>query len=117
MDADGCTPQLPARSHAPYLMAKISGATSRILRYEAAMTKHERQIPDNAAPILLREDNDGVATLTFNRPETRNTLSEAMLDVLGDSLATIAADRSIRAVVLAHRGPAFSAGHDLKELQ
>src|ERR1700719_4689530 len=47
---------------------------------------------------------------------TRNSLSEAMLEALGDALTAIAHDASVRAVVLAANGPAFSAGHDLKEL-
>jgi len=66
--------------------------------------------------ILLREDIGSVAVLTLNRPQTRNSLSEAMLEALGDSLTAIAHDASVRAVVLAANGPAFSAGHDLKEL-
>ena len=72
-----------------------------------------------AAPstlILLREDIAGVAVLTLNDPETRNSLSEAMLEALGDALTAIAHDKSVRVVVLAANGPAFSAGHNLKEL-
>jgi enoyl-CoA hydratase/carnithine racemase len=65
---------------------------------------------------LLHERADTVAILTLNRPESRNPLSEAMLAALGGALASIAADRTVRAVVLAANGPAFSAGHDLKEL-
>lgn len=68
------------------------------------------------AQILLREDADGIATLTLNRPEARNPLSEAMLAALSEVLAAIAADRSVRAVVLTAAGPVFSAGHDLKEM-
>jgi enoyl-CoA hydratase/carnithine racemase len=69
-----------------------------------------------ADPPLLREQADGIAILTLNRPEARNALSEAMLTALGGALAAIAADRDVRGVVLAANGPAFSAGHDLKEL-
>jgi enoyl-CoA hydratase/carnithine racemase len=65
--------------------------------------------------VLLREDIGGIAVLTLNRPQTRNSLSEAMLRALGDALTAIGADRSVRAVVLTANGPAFSAGHDLKE--
>jgi enoyl-CoA hydratase/carnithine racemase len=68
------------------------------------------------APALLRERRDGVALLTMNRPEQRNTLSEAMLASFAQTLGEIAADRAVRAVVLAAAGPAFCAGHDLKEL-
>ena len=77
------------------------------------MTVHARVEP---APVLLRLDADGVAVLTLNRPEARNALSEALIDALSTELERIAADRAVRAVVLAGRGPAFSAGHDLKEL-
>jgi enoyl-CoA hydratase/carnithine racemase len=68
------------------------------------------------ALILLREDHDGIAILTLNRPAARNSLSEALLQALGDALTAIAHDRNVRVVVLAATGPAFSAGHDLKEL-
>jgi len=70
----------------------------------------------SSALILLREDKNGIAVLTLNRPQARNSLSEAMLEALGDALTAIAHERSVRAVVIAANGPAFSAGHDLKEL-
>jgi enoyl-CoA hydratase/carnithine racemase len=66
--------------------------------------------------ILVREDEGGIAILTLNRPQARNSLSEALLEALGDALSAIAHDRTVRAVVIAANGPAFSAGHDLKEL-
>jgi enoyl-CoA hydratase/carnithine racemase len=66
--------------------------------------------------ILLREDKGSTAVLTLNRPHARNSLSEALLETLGDALTAIAHDRTVRVVVLAANGPAFSAGHDLKEL-
>lgn len=66
--------------------------------------------------VLLREDVDGIAVLTLNQPQSRNSLSEAMLEALGGALAAIAHDDNVRAVVIAANGPAFSAGHDLKEL-
>jgi enoyl-CoA hydratase/carnithine racemase len=69
-----------------------------------------------AEAILLRKDRESVAILTLNRPSARNALSEAMITSLSDALAAIAADARIRAVVLAAKGPAFCAGHDLKEL-
>jgi enoyl-CoA hydratase/carnithine racemase len=69
-----------------------------------------------AEPVLLRENDGPIALLTLNRPETRNTLSEAMLAALAAEFTAIAADGSVRAVVLAAKGPAFSGGHDLKEM-
>ena len=66
--------------------------------------------------ILLREDVGGVAVLTLNRPAARNALSEAMIEALGDAFTAIAHDKRVRVVVLAANGPAFCAGHDLKEL-
>src|ERR1044071_8284393 len=67
-------------------------------------------------PVLLREDSDGIAILTLNRPQARNSLSEALIAALTESLRDIAADKSVRVVVLAANGPAFSAGHDMKEM-
>ena len=67
-------------------------------------------------PVLLREDHDGTAILTLNRPQARNSLSEMLLEALSEALQAIAHDRSVRVVIIAANGPAFSAGHDLKEL-
>jgi enoyl-CoA hydratase/carnithine racemase len=67
-------------------------------------------------PVLLRERDGAIAVLVLNRPAARNSLSEALLIALSDALKDIAADTSVRAVVLAANGPAFCAGHDLKEL-
>jgi enoyl-CoA hydratase/carnithine racemase len=69
-----------------------------------------------AEQVLLRENVGPVAVLTLNRPGARNSLSEALLNALSSALTTIAADRTVRALVLAANGPAFCAGHDLKEL-
>jgi enoyl-CoA hydratase/carnithine racemase len=66
--------------------------------------------------VLLRETLDGVAVLTLNRPAARNSLSLEMLEAMIAAIAAIAADRSVRAVVITANGPAFCAGHDLKEL-
>jgi enoyl-CoA hydratase/carnithine racemase len=68
------------------------------------------------SPILLRESRGGIAIFTLNRPQARNSLSEATLDALSEALSTIARDRTARVVVLIAQGPTFSAGHDLKEL-
>ena len=73
-------------------------------------------LADPAAPPLRRASAQGIALLTLSRPLTRNALSEAMLAALAEALAAIAADTTIRAVVLAGEGPVFCAGHDLKEL-
>ncbi len=69
-----------------------------------------------AAPVLLRERDKSIAVLVLNRPAARNSLSEALLGELATALTEIAADKSVRAVVLAANGPGFCAGHDLKEL-
>ena len=67
-------------------------------------------------PILLREMAGSVAVLTLNRPNARNSLSDALIAELHAALDAIAEDGNVRAVVMAANGPAFSAGHDLKEL-
>jgi len=69
-----------------------------------------------ASPILLHEHSNGITLLTLNRPDLRNTLSEAMLSALGEAFVAIARDAKVRAVVIAANGPAYCAGHDLKEL-
>jgi enoyl-CoA hydratase/carnithine racemase len=70
----------------------------------------------NETPVLQRERAGDIAVLALNRPAARNSLSEALLAALSTALTEIAADKSVRAVVLAANGPAFCAGHDLKEL-
>ncbi|SHL92755.1 short chain enoyl-CoA hydratase [Bradyrhizobium lablabi] len=68
------------------------------------------------SPILLRETLGNIAVLTLNRPHARNSLSEELIAELHASLKEIHDDSSVRAVVIAANGPAFSAGHDMKEL-
>jgi enoyl-CoA hydratase/carnithine racemase len=67
--------------------------------------------------ILLRADADGIATLTLNRPAARNALSTGLMRALQAEIDAIAADRSVRVVVIAANGPAFCAGHDLREVR
>ncbi len=67
--------------------------------------------------VVLREDREGVATLTLNRPRQFNAMSEAVLAALQNEFDAIAADEAIRVVVLAANGRAFCAGHDLKEMR
>lgn len=70
------------------------------------------------APLLLREtDARGVCTLTLNRPQAFNSLSEAMLAALQAELDALAQDEVVRVVVIAAAGKAFCAGHDLKEMR
>ncbi|MGE0357225.1 MAG: enoyl-CoA hydratase [Burkholderiales bacterium] len=71
--------------------------------------------PDTAT--LLRHDHEGVATLTLNRPRQYNALSSSLLYELHAALDAIAADESVRVVVITGSGPAFCAGHDLKEMR
>jgi enoyl-CoA hydratase/carnithine racemase len=66
---------------------------------------------------VLRHDADGIATLTLDRPAQYNTLSRATIDALSAALAGLADDERVRVVVIAGTGPAFSTGHDLKEMR
>jgi enoyl-CoA hydratase/carnithine racemase len=69
-------------------------------------------------PLVLHEkDSRGVVTLTLNRPQAFNALSEGMLEALQAALDRVAADESARVVVIAAAGKAFCAGHDLKEMR
>ena len=69
------------------------------------------------APVLLRSDDDGIATLTLNRPAQYNALSEDLLVSLQDELDLIAQDETVRVVIIAAEGKAFCAGHDLKQMR
>lgn len=79
------------------------------------MTVAAKPTPEQS--ILLRDDAGGVATLTLNRPEARNALSEALLDALQSEIDAIATDESVHVVVIAANGPIFCAGHDMKEIR
>jgi enoyl-CoA hydratase/carnithine racemase len=67
--------------------------------------------------LVKTMDDRGVVTLTMNRPEAFNALSEAMLEALQRELDAIGADERARVVVLGGAGKAFCAGHDLKEMR
>jgi enoyl-CoA hydratase/carnithine racemase len=68
------------------------------------------------SPVLLRETVGSIAVLTLNRSAARNSLSEGLIAELHGALNQIHDDASVRAVVIAANGPAFSAGHDMKEM-
>jgi enoyl-CoA hydratase/carnithine racemase len=69
-----------------------------------------------AALVASERREPGILVLTLARPEARNSLSQAMLAELQSAIDGAAADPGVRCVVIAARGPAFCAGHDLREL-
>ena len=71
---------------------------------------------DNDAPVL-RTDADGIATLILNRPRSRNALSSGTMAALQAEIDSIAGDPSVRVVTIGANGPAFCAGHDMRELR
>jgi enoyl-CoA hydratase/carnithine racemase len=73
-------------------------------------------MPD-ANPLLLQDSSDGITTLTLNNPAARNALSVAMLTAVEDALAALAADDTVRVLILRGAGPGFCAGHDLREVR
>ena len=77
------------------------------------MTPH----PPDEALVTSRKDERGVVTLTLNRPQAFNALSEGLLEALQTALDRVAADEGARVVVIAGAGKAFCAGHDLKEMR
>ncbi|KYG19781.1 enoyl-CoA hydratase [Bradyrhizobium sp. AT1] len=80
------------------------------------MSAQAARAPSPQPPILLRETKGSIAVLTLNRPAARNSLSAAMIASLHAELNDIGSDKAVRGVVIAANGPAFSAGHDMKEL-
>ncbi|HVQ05165.1 MAG TPA: enoyl-CoA hydratase [Burkholderiaceae bacterium] len=72
---------------------------------------------NDAPPLLAERDARGVVSLTLNRPQSFNALSEAMLEALQAALDRVAVDEAARAVVIRATGKAFCAGHDLKEMR
>jgi enoyl-CoA hydratase/carnithine racemase len=72
---------------------------------------------NDEALVLHARDARGVVTLTLNRPNAFNALSEGLMEALQRELDRVAADETVRAVVIAAAGKAFCAGHDLKEMR
>jgi enoyl-CoA hydratase/carnithine racemase len=80
------------------------------------MTRQTARATTQQSPVLLRETLGSIAVLTLNRPAGRNSMSEGLIAELHAALRDIHDDARVRAVVIAANGPAFSAGHDMKEL-
>jgi enoyl-CoA hydratase/carnithine racemase len=80
------------------------------------MSVQAARVPSPQPAILLRETVGPIAVLTLNRPAARNSLSATLIASLHAELNEIRDDKSVRGVVIAANGPAFSAGHDMKEL-
>jgi enoyl-CoA hydratase/carnithine racemase len=74
-------------------------------------------VPKSDAPLLLREDREGICTLTMNRPEQMNLLTTQMLGALQSAFDAIRGEKKVRVVILAAAGKGFCAGHDLKEIR
>ena len=68
-------------------------------------------------PLLMRADQNHIATLTLNSPTNFNALSDEMLAALSGEIDRLSRDRNIRVVVLKGAGKAFCAGHDLRQMQ
>jgi enoyl-CoA hydratase/carnithine racemase len=68
-------------------------------------------------PFVLKTRAEGVVTLTLNRGDKFNPLSEEMMTAMQDELDAVASDTSVRVVVLAANGKAFCAGHDLRQMR
>ena len=79
------------------------------------LTQSEKKMTEEA--LVLRHDDEGVTTLTMNRPQARNALSQGMLRALRDAFIEVSTDEAVRVVILAGAGPGFCAGHDLKEIK
>ncbi|MEP3114083.1 enoyl-CoA hydratase [Nisaea sp.] len=69
------------------------------------------------ADLILREDRDGIARLTLNRPKAYNALSLGLMAALQNELEEIAASRTVKAVIIEGSGKGFCAGHDLREMR
>ena len=79
------------------------------------LIQSEKQMTEEA--LVLRHDDEGVTTLTMNRPQARNALSQGMLRAMLDAFIEVSTDETARVVILAGAGPGFCAGHDLKEIK
>ncbi len=85
-------------------------------RTPAAAAQAQAKAEGSEHALLLDRPQAGVAVLTLNRSESRNSLSLATIAALNIAFLELGKDRSVSAIVLAAAGPVFCAGHDLKEL-
>jgi enoyl-CoA hydratase/carnithine racemase len=74
-------------------------------------------VPQSEEPLVLREERDGVCTLTLNRPQQMNLLTSDMISALQKEFDALKSDSKARVVILAAQGKGFCAGHDLKEIR
>lgn len=77
---------------------------------------HEASGDETSAGIVIDRPEPGIATITLDRPRSRNGLSRSMLAALHRAFDDLGREDGLAAIILAANGPAFSAGHDLKEL-
>ena len=80
------------------------------------MSQPATDLSTSIEPLLYREDFDSITRITLNRPQKYNPLSRDMLAQLQSTFDEIASDESVRVIILAAKGKAFSAGHDLHEM-
>lgn len=80
------------------------------------MDQHDTRHLSTQPAFVTRENEGGVAILTLDRPQSRNALSHVMMEQIIEQLDAIAADTTLKAVVVCAEGPVFSSGHDLKEM-
>jgi len=81
------------------------------------MTAQVKETASRDGPTVLRNDRNGIATLTLNRSRQYNAMSREMLAALHAQLDALAVDDAVRVVVITGAGRAFCAGHDLKEMR
>ena len=95
---------------------KLERCANSEIRYQFLnLPQSEKKMTEEA--LVLRHDDEGATTLTMNRPQARNALSQGMLRAMLDAFIEVSTDETVRVVILAGTGPGFCAGHDLKEIK
>lgn len=104
--------------HIPALRTLTANIAEEASMQDRATTTGTSQTERYQTPalVMVTKPEPGIAVVRMNRPEARNSLSLAMLSELSAAFKQLASDSEVRAIVLAAEGPAFCAGHDLKEL-
>ena len=111
-------PSITAQCVVPFVERYLVHSIKNSSRKETMNTEIQTQSEtvSESEALVLREDNEGLVTLTLNRPRQFNALSEEVLAALQVELDRIAEDQQARLVVIAGNGKAFCAGHDLKQM-
>src|SRR3984893_14603967 len=101
----------PASTRTRRSVSWVNTVAARRIALRLRATRVDRMSTEVADPPVLEARDEGVLTLTLNRPKVLNAITDGLLDAVADSLRAAATDGEVRAVVITGAGRAFCSGH------